>query len=102
MDGIGGVCSRPKRILGSVPSGNRRSEPSAVNAVEQVPPADRVPYLLGSRATDHDSEIAGSMARAMAIGVLDEMILPWHTQRRLGEALAAAPDARGHHGNIPL
>lgn len=42
------------------------------------------------------------MARAMAIGVLDEMILPWHTQRRLGEALAAAPDARGHHGNIPL
>jgi acetyl-CoA/propionyl-CoA carboxylase carboxyl transferase subunit len=38
----------------------------------------------------------------MAIGVLDEVISPQRTRRRLAEAFAAAPAGRGQHGNIPL
>lgn len=52
-------------------------------------------------AAEH-ARLAGGPERAIAIGVLDEVISPRHTQRRLAEALAAAPAVRGHHGNIPL
>jgi acetyl-CoA/propionyl-CoA carboxylase carboxyl transferase subunit len=38
----------------------------------------------------------------VAIGVVDEVIKPAQTRRRLAEALAAAPAGRGAHGNIPL
>jgi acetyl-CoA/propionyl-CoA carboxylase carboxyl transferase subunit len=38
----------------------------------------------------------------MAIGVLDEVISPLQTRRRLAEAFATAPAGRGLHGNIPL
>jgi acetyl-CoA/propionyl-CoA carboxylase carboxyl transferase subunit len=38
----------------------------------------------------------------MAIGVVDEVIEPADTRRRLVEALAAAPAGRGAHGNSPL
>ena len=48
------------------------------------------------------ARIAGGVDRAMAIGVLDEVISPWQTRRRLAEAFAAAPAGRGQHGNIPL
>jgi acetyl-CoA/propionyl-CoA carboxylase carboxyl transferase subunit len=51
--------------------------------------------------TEH-ARIAGGVNRAMAIGVLDEVISPRQTRRRLAEAFAAAPAGRGHHGNIPL
>ncbi|GAA2514240.1 acyl-CoA carboxylase subunit beta [Pilimelia columellifera] len=47
-------------------------------------------------------EIAGGVNRALEIGVVDEMITPADTRRRIAEALAAAPAARGAHGNIPL
>jgi acetyl-CoA/propionyl-CoA carboxylase carboxyl transferase subunit len=46
--------------------------------------------------------VAGGVNRALEIGVVDEMIKPDETRRRLAEALAAAPAARGAHGNIPL
>jgi acetyl-CoA/propionyl-CoA carboxylase carboxyl transferase subunit len=36
------------------------------------------------------------------LGVVDEVIDPAHTRRRIAEALSAAPAASGHHGNIPL
>jgi acetyl-CoA/propionyl-CoA carboxylase carboxyl transferase subunit len=45
---------------------------------------------------------AGGVDRAMRIGVLDEVISPRQTRRRLAEAFAAAPAGRGQHGNIPL
>ncbi|MGH3824730.1 MAG: acyl-CoA carboxylase subunit beta [Pseudonocardiaceae bacterium] len=44
----------------------------------------------------------GGLGLALAIGVVDEVIDPHHTRRKLAEALAAAPAARGSHGNIPL
>jgi acetyl-CoA/propionyl-CoA carboxylase carboxyl transferase subunit len=45
---------------------------------------------------------AGGVGRALEIGVVDEVIEPGDTRRRIAEALAAAPAARGAHGNIPL
>jgi acetyl-CoA/propionyl-CoA carboxylase carboxyl transferase subunit len=57
--------------------------------------------LLG-RLTEEQARVAGGVDRAMAIGVLDEVISPRDTRRRLAEAFAAAPTGRGHHGNIPL
>ncbi|MEV6599232.1 carboxyl transferase domain-containing protein [Actinoplanes sp. NPDC051346] len=45
---------------------------------------------------------AGGVNRALEIGVVDDVIKPEETRRRLAEALAAAPAARGAHGNIPL
>jgi acetyl-CoA/propionyl-CoA carboxylase carboxyl transferase subunit len=45
---------------------------------------------------------AGGVNRALEIGVVDEVIKPNETRRRIAEALAAAPAARGAHGNIPL
>ncbi|MCA2218477.1 acyl-CoA carboxylase subunit beta [Jidongwangia harbinensis] len=47
-------------------------------------------------------KIAGGVNRALEIGVVDDVIKPEETRRRLAEALAAAPAARGAHGNIPL
>ncbi|MEV6492292.1 carboxyl transferase domain-containing protein [Actinoplanes sp. NPDC051633] len=46
--------------------------------------------------------VAGGVHRALEIGVVDEVIKPEDTRRRIAEALAAAPAARGTHGNIPL
>jgi acetyl-CoA/propionyl-CoA carboxylase carboxyl transferase subunit len=47
-------------------------------------------------------QTAGGVSRALEIGVVDDVIKPQDTRRRLAEALAAAPAARGAHGNIPL
>jgi acetyl-CoA/propionyl-CoA carboxylase carboxyl transferase subunit len=47
-------------------------------------------------------KVAGGVHRALEIGVVDDVIRPDQTRRRLAEALAAAPAARGAHGNIPL
>ena len=52
-------------------------------------------------AAEHE-RIAGGVARAMDIGVVDEIVEPKYTRARLAEALAAQPAGRGAHGNIPL
>jgi acetyl-CoA/propionyl-CoA carboxylase carboxyl transferase subunit len=57
---------------------------------------------LHVRLTEEHERIAGGVDRAMALGVVDEVIDPHHTRRKLAEALAAAPAGRGAHGNIPL
>jgi acetyl-CoA/propionyl-CoA carboxylase carboxyl transferase subunit len=57
---------------------------------------------LHARLTEEHERIAGGVDRAMAIGVVDEVIDPAQTRRKLAEALAAAPAGRGAHGNIPL
>jgi acetyl-CoA/propionyl-CoA carboxylase carboxyl transferase subunit len=51
---------------------------------------------------DEQTRIAGGVERALEIGVVDEVITPTQTRRRIAEALANAPAARGAHGNIPL
>ncbi len=57
---------------------------------------------LHATLAEHQEKIAGGVDRAVAIGVVDEVIKPAQTRRRLAEALAAAPAGRGAHGNIPL
>jgi acetyl-CoA/propionyl-CoA carboxylase carboxyl transferase subunit len=57
---------------------------------------------LHAKLAKHHEQIAGGVDRAVAIGVVDEIIKPTETRRRLAEALAAAPAGRGAHGNIPL
>jgi acetyl-CoA/propionyl-CoA carboxylase carboxyl transferase subunit len=46
--------------------------------------------------------IAGGVSWALDMGVVDEVIEPARTSRRLAEVLAALPAKRGRHGNIPL
>jgi acetyl-CoA/propionyl-CoA carboxylase carboxyl transferase subunit len=57
---------------------------------------------LHNRLADEHERIAGGVNRALAIGVVDEVIEPRCTRRRLVEAFAAAHAGRGAHGNIPL
>ncbi|GDY30440.1 acyl-CoA carboxylase subunit beta [Gandjariella thermophila] len=57
---------------------------------------------LQAKLIEEHERIAGGVNRAMTIGVVDEVIDPKETRRRLAEALAAAPAGRGAHGNIPL
>jgi acetyl-CoA/propionyl-CoA carboxylase carboxyl transferase subunit len=64
--------------------------------------ADHERDALKSSLVSEHVRIAGGVDRAMAIGVLDEVISPRRTRRRLAEAFAAAPAGRGQHGNIPL
>jgi acetyl-CoA/propionyl-CoA carboxylase carboxyl transferase subunit len=64
--------------------------------------ADHERDALKTRLIAEHARIAGGVDRAMALGVIDEVISPQRTRRRLAEAFAAAPAGRGHHGNIPL
>jgi acetyl-CoA/propionyl-CoA carboxylase carboxyl transferase subunit len=45
---------------------------------------------------------AGGLDRALALGVVDEVISPASSRRRIAEAIAASSPGRGAHGNIPL
>ncbi|MFD2093398.1 acyl-CoA carboxylase subunit beta [Blastococcus deserti] len=65
-----------------------------------VPPGER--EALHARLAEEHERIAGGVNRALQIGVVDEVVEPSQTRRRLVEALAAAPPGRGAHGNIPL
>jgi acetyl-CoA/propionyl-CoA carboxylase carboxyl transferase subunit len=65
-----------------------------------APPEER--EALRERLVREQIEVAGGVGRALEIGVVDEMIKPDVTRRRIAEALAAAPAGRGEHGNIPL
>jgi acetyl-CoA/propionyl-CoA carboxylase carboxyl transferase subunit len=57
--------------------------------------------LHAQLAAEHE-RIAGGVARAMEIGVVDEIVEPEETRSALARALAAQPSGRGAHGNIPL
>ncbi|MDV7992169.1 acyl-CoA carboxylase subunit beta [Rhodococcus sp. IEGM 1374] len=57
---------------------------------------------LHDRLTVEHESIAGGVERAVAIGVVDEVIEPSKTRSTVAKALAAARAARGNHKNIPL
>ena len=65
-----------------------------------VPPSER--ESLRNSLIAEQVRAAGGVNRALEIGVVDDVIKPEETRRRIAEALAAAPAARGAHGNIPL
>ncbi|MEU5847194.1 carboxyl transferase domain-containing protein [Saccharopolyspora shandongensis] len=57
---------------------------------------------LRAELVDEHERLAGGVGRALDIGVVDEVIDPADTRRRVAAALAEAAAGRGHHGNIPL
>jgi acetyl-CoA/propionyl-CoA carboxylase carboxyl transferase subunit len=68
-------------------------------------PEDARAEVEAELAEEH-TRIAGGVEKAVAIGVVDEIVEPSRTRSALAaalaDALAADPDVRGHHGNIPL
>ncbi|MFC7546136.1 acyl-CoA carboxylase subunit beta [Plantactinospora sp. GCM10030261] len=88
--------------------------PNAEVAVMGAPAAVNVLHRKKLAAAPHEEREAlraqlieeqtrvGGVNRALEIGVVDEVLKPAETRRRLAETLAAAPAARGAHGNIPL
>jgi len=66
----------------------------------EAPPEQREP--LRALLAEQQAREAGGMDRAVQIGVVDEVIHPAHTRRRLAEALDRAPAEAGRHTNIPL
>jgi acetyl-CoA/propionyl-CoA carboxylase carboxyl transferase subunit len=65
-----------------------------------APVAER--EALRAQLIEEQTRTGGGVGRALEIGVVDDVIKPTETRRRIAEALAAAPAARGAHGNIPL
>ena len=82
MGAVAAVRILHRRTLADVP-GERRHEAEAELAAE------------------HERE-AGGLPRAIALGVVDEIIEPADTKAALARAIAEAPARRGRHGNIPL
>jgi acetyl-CoA/propionyl-CoA carboxylase carboxyl transferase subunit len=79
--------------------------PAAVNILHRkklaaAKPEDR--DALRAQLIEEQLRVAGGVDRALEVGVVDDMITPSETRRRIAEALASAPAARGAHGNIPL
>ncbi len=64
-------------------------------------PDDLRAQLEVELAEEHEL-VAGGLDRAMALGVVDEVIAPGTTRSAVAAAIAAAPAVRGAHGNIPL
>jgi acetyl-CoA/propionyl-CoA carboxylase carboxyl transferase subunit len=57
---------------------------------------------LRAQLIAEQTRVAGGVQRALEIGVVDDVIAPAESRRKIAEALANAPAARGAHGNIPL
>jgi acetyl-CoA/propionyl-CoA carboxylase carboxyl transferase subunit len=57
---------------------------------------------MRAKLIEEQTHEAGGVNRALEIGVVDDVITPVDTRRRIAEALAGAPAARGAHSNIPL
>ena len=64
-------------------------------------PAGERHGLEAELAARHERE-AGGLPRAIALGVVDEIIEPAKTREAIARAIAEAPARRGAHGNIPL
>jgi acetyl-CoA/propionyl-CoA carboxylase carboxyl transferase subunit len=64
-------------------------------------PADQRHQLEAELAAQHERE-AGGLPRAIALGVIDEIIEPAKTRQAIASAIAEAPAWQGVHGNIPL
>ncbi|MFI6924051.1 acyl-CoA carboxylase subunit beta [Nonomuraea spiralis] len=64
-------------------------------------PEDGREELRRRLVAEHERE-AGGVGKAVEIGVVDEVIEPAGTRRRLAEALLKAAPLRGDHTNIPL
>jgi acetyl-CoA/propionyl-CoA carboxylase carboxyl transferase subunit len=59
------------------------------------------PSLELELAAEHE-KFSGGIDKAVAMGAVDEVVSPTQTRTVIAEAIAAAPQNRGSHGNIPL
>jgi acetyl-CoA/propionyl-CoA carboxylase carboxyl transferase subunit len=78
---------------------------AAVHVLHRRQLADAAPEhrdALRERLIRERTAAAGGVQPALEAGVVDAVIQPEETRRRIAEALAAAPPARGAHSNIPL
>jgi acetyl-CoA/propionyl-CoA carboxylase carboxyl transferase subunit len=57
---------------------------------------------LHARLVEELAATTGAVEHAVALGVVDEIVAPAATRRRIAEVLAAAPAVRGRHKLIPL
>lgn len=64
-------------------------------------PEDQRAAMELELAAEHE-KISGGVARAIEIGVVDEIIEPTNSRSAIASAIAAAPAKRGDHSNIPL
>jgi acetyl-CoA/propionyl-CoA carboxylase carboxyl transferase subunit len=64
-------------------------------------PADQLHEAETALAAEHEATVGG-LGRAVEIGVVDEIISPEQTAAAIASAIAAAPQRRGAHANIPL
>ncbi len=64
-------------------------------------PADKLHEAEAELAAEHEATVAG-LDRAVEIGVIDEVVSPEATAAAIAGAIAAAPQRRGVHANIPL
>jgi acetyl-CoA/propionyl-CoA carboxylase carboxyl transferase subunit len=64
-------------------------------------PAEQRHEVEAELAAEHEREVGG-LPRAIALGVVDEIVEPAKTREALARAIAEAPARRGAHGNIPL
>jgi acetyl-CoA/propionyl-CoA carboxylase carboxyl transferase subunit len=65
-----------------------------------VPPEAR--DALRERLVEEQRRTAGGVERAMEVGVVDDIVTPEETHKRLAETLATTATEAGDHGNIPL
>jgi acetyl-CoA/propionyl-CoA carboxylase carboxyl transferase subunit len=59
------------------------------------------PSLELELAAEHE-KLAGGIDKAVTLGVVDDVVSPAETRSAIAVAIAAAPQLRGSHGNIPL
>jgi acetyl-CoA/propionyl-CoA carboxylase carboxyl transferase subunit len=64
-------------------------------------PAARRHEVEADLAAEYERE-AGGLPRAIALGVVDEIVEPAKTREAIVRAITDAPVRRGAHGNIPL
>lgn len=64
-------------------------------------PEERRAELLAGFTAEVERE-SGGVTRALALGVVDEVVSPADSRRRIARVLADASPARGRRGNIPL
>ncbi len=82
MGAVAAVRILHRRTLAEVPAGQRHQAEAEL-------------------AAEHERD-TGGLARAIALGVVDEIIEPAKTRQAIAYAIAEAPPRRGAHGNIPL
>ena len=82
MGAVAAVRILHRRTLAEVPAGKRHQ-------------------VEAELAAEHSRE-AGGLPRAIALGVVDEIVEPAKTRQAIARAIAEAPAQRGAHGNIPL